>query len=149
VVLSCCSTGVPQEALADELVGFATGFELVGARAVIVSSWDIDDLSSSLVMVRFYALLGEGRDPGVALREAQLWVAGLTVADLDGLWAQAERAEPDALLPPGLAAEVSAFLLDDEQDPAARPFRHPAQFGGFLFHGPPPDLPSPRGGSSS
>ncbi|WP_460060829.1 CHAT domain-containing protein [Streptomyces sp. YKOK-I1] len=134
VVLSCCSTGVATESLADELLGFGTAFLLTGAKAVVCSTWDLADLSSSLVMCRFYRLLGRGADPAVALREAQLWLSAVTRADIERLVAEALDEVPGALLPVGLAVEAQQVLWQDTA-PGHRPFRHPAAWAGFAYHG--------------
>ncbi|KUN84244.1 CHAT domain-containing protein [Streptomyces griseoruber] len=134
VVLSCCSTGVATESLADELLGFGTAFLLTGAKAVVCSTWDLSDLSSSLVMCRFYRLLGQGADPAVALREAQLWLSAVTRADIEQLVAEALDEVPGALLPVGLAVEAQQLLWQDTA-PGHRPFRHPAAWAGFAYHG--------------
>lgn len=134
VVLSCCSTGVATESLADELLGFGTAFLLTGAKSVVCSTWDLSDLSSSLVMCRFYQLLGQGTDPAVALREAQLWLPTVTRADIERLVAEALDTVPGALLPPGLAVEAEQLLWQDTA-PGHRPFRHPADWAGFACHG--------------
>lgn len=134
VVLSCCSTGVATESLADELLGFGTAFLLTGAKAVVCSTWDLADLSSSLVMCRFYHLLGQGADPAVALREAQLWLSTVTRTDIERLVAEALDEVPGALLPAGLAVEAQQLLWQDTA-PGHRPFQHPADWAGFAYHG--------------
>lgn len=73
VVLSACRTGLGKKVAGEGLVGLTQGFFAAGASSVIVSLWDVDDLSTSELMSRFYRnLLRKKMSPSRALREAQL-----------------------------------------------------------------------------
>jgi CHAT domain-containing protein len=133
-VMSCCSAGVPVERWADELVGFGTGMMIAGADSVVTSNWDLPDLPSSLLMARFYQLIGSDAEPAAALRDAQLWVRQLTVADIAEFVDEALDEVAGAMLPGGLAAEAERVLWDDNA-PDSRPFRHPVHWAGFSYHG--------------
>lgn len=54
LVLSACETGMNSSLGGDEMAGFAQGFILAGAEAVLVSLWSIDDLSTASLMESFY-----------------------------------------------------------------------------------------------
>ena len=54
LVLSACETGMNSSLGGDEMAGFAQGFILAGAEAVLVSLWSIDDLSTATLMESFY-----------------------------------------------------------------------------------------------
>jgi CHAT domain-containing protein len=72
VVLSACRTGLGQEIRGEGLVGLTRGFLHAGARGVVVSLWDVDDLATAELMRRFYrGMLREGLPPAAALRAAQ------------------------------------------------------------------------------
>lgn len=76
VVLSACRTALGREIGGEGMVGLAQGFLHAGAPRLIVSLWDVDDLSTSELMQRFYkGLLRENLPPAQALRQAQvsLW----------------------------------------------------------------------------
>jgi CHAT domain-containing protein len=133
-VLSCCSAGVPVERWADELLGFGTGMMIAGADSVVTSNWDLPDLPSSLLMARFYQRIGSDADPADALRDAQLWVRQLTVADIGPLVDDGLDGIAGALLPGGLAAEAERLLWGSHA-PDHRPFRHPVHWAGFSYHG--------------
>ncbi|MGL4503509.1 MAG: CHAT domain-containing protein, partial [Planktothrix sp.] len=63
----------------EGLVGMTRGFMYAGARRVVVSLWSVNDASTSELMTRFYQpILKEGKNPIIALREAQLemWKSG-------------------------------------------------------------------------
>jgi len=59
-----------------EYLGFPQALFAVGARAVVASTWEVDDEAAALLMRRFYEnLTGQpGMSPGQALREAGLWL---------------------------------------------------------------------------
>ena len=51
---------------------FALGASTVGAAAVLVSLWNVDDRATARLMEVFYRRLLTGRTPAAALREAQV-----------------------------------------------------------------------------
>lgn len=73
VVLSACQTGIGKEIRGEGLVSLTRGFMHAGAPRVVVSLWDVSDLGTTELMVRFYhGMLKEGMRPAAALRAAQL-----------------------------------------------------------------------------
>jgi len=79
VVLSACKTGLGREVKGEGLVGLTRGFMYAGARRVVVSLWNVNDLATSQLMTRFYQqMLNENQQSIVALRQAQLemWNSG-------------------------------------------------------------------------
>jgi tetratricopeptide (TPR) repeat protein len=71
VVLSACSSGRGEVVRGEGLVGFTRAFLYAGARAVVVSLWNVNDRSTADFMDSFYAALREGAHPAAALREAK------------------------------------------------------------------------------
>ena len=72
VVLSACRTALGREIRGEGMVGLTRGFFSAGAREVLVSLWPVEDRATAELMRRFYlAMLGRGRTPAAALREAQ------------------------------------------------------------------------------
>jgi len=73
VVLSACSTGLGEEIRGEGLVGLTQAFFSAGVPQVIVTLWDVRDVSSSKLMASFYPnLLRKGLTPSSALRKAQI-----------------------------------------------------------------------------
>ena len=69
--------------VAGEYTGLAAALLRAGAPAVIATLWNVDDLASSLLMRRFYdGPVRRALPPDAALREAQLWLRSVTVAEL-------------------------------------------------------------------
>lgn len=71
VVLSACETGLAELSGGDEMVGLVRAFIVAGAARVVASLWPVDDTVAALFMGHFYAALGQGERPAVALRLAQ------------------------------------------------------------------------------
>jgi CHAT domain-containing protein len=105
VVLSACHSGVTTIAAGDEPFGLTRAFLIAGARAVIAARWAVDDLSTWLLFRRFTELC---RDDGVpvaaALQQAQRWVRGVSMEEVDEFCATAME---DAR---GLGVEVEELL---------------------------------------
>jgi len=68
VTLSACESGVVEfERTPDEFFGLTAGFMQAGAAGVLSSLWRVDDLSTTLLMERFYSELVDDRGhPAVA-----------------------------------------------------------------------------------
>jgi hypothetical protein len=82
-VLSACETGVIGTALPDELMSLPVGMMIAGTAGVVASLWAVDDLSTALLMVRFYWLWrARGLAPASSLREAQRWLRNATNAEI-------------------------------------------------------------------
>ena len=71
VTLSACETGLGKVAGGDDVVGLTRGFLYAGANAIVASLWQVDDLATSYLMIRFYREL-QKTDKLTALRRAQL-----------------------------------------------------------------------------
>jgi CHAT domain-containing protein/tetratricopeptide (TPR) repeat protein len=71
VTLSACETGRANVATSDELIGLGRGFLYAGAGALLVSLWQVPDISTLHFMERFYTSLRQGTSKAAALCEAQ------------------------------------------------------------------------------
>ncbi len=78
-ILSACETGLSRIELADEVIGLPTGLLQAGVAGVVASLWSVSDLSTILLLVRFYDFWREdGTYPSKALPQAQVWVRDTT-----------------------------------------------------------------------
>ncbi|MFS8119109.1 MAG: CHAT domain-containing protein, partial [Microcoleus sp.] len=88
VCLSACETGITgKEELIDEFVGLASSFLAAGAVYALSTLWIVDDISTALMMIRFYEILNEQRcqnklHPALALKETQKWLRTITYSEL-------------------------------------------------------------------
>jgi CHAT domain-containing protein len=82
-VLSACETGLSGTQLPDEVVSLPAGLLQVGVAGVVASLWSVDDLSTMLLLSKFYELWRtENKDPSEALRQAQIWLRDSTAGDI-------------------------------------------------------------------
>jgi CHAT domain-containing protein len=72
VVLSGCQTGKGQLLSGEGIVGLGRAFLCAGARSVVVSLWNVSDISTSHLMKNFYQHLVHGEGNAAALRAAKL-----------------------------------------------------------------------------
>jgi CHAT domain-containing protein len=78
VVLSACQTGRGQLFSGEGIVGLSRAFLIAGARSVVVSLWNVTDISTSQLMKSFYQQLVAGVGNAAALRDAKLQMIGST-----------------------------------------------------------------------
>jgi CHAT domain-containing protein len=139
VTLSACETGITDivKSSADEFVGLPAGFMLAGVPCVISSIWSVPDISTALLMERFYfnhIILG--MDIPQALQDAQLWIRDLTssqVADYVEKCYQSGKWE-------GKSKEFIEQYRGDilklvEESPDKKPFYHPYYWAAFTVNG--------------
>jgi CHAT domain-containing protein len=72
VVLSACRTGRGQLVAGEGIIGLARAFLYAGARSVVISLWNVPDISTSHLMKNFYQGLSGHRSTADALRQAKL-----------------------------------------------------------------------------
>lgn len=79
VTLSACETGLTDfRSLGDEYVGLPSGFLYAGSANVVSSLWAVSDLSTTLLMIKFYQNLKETESVSIALNQAQQWLRQVT-----------------------------------------------------------------------
>jgi CHAT domain-containing protein/tetratricopeptide (TPR) repeat protein len=141
VVASACQTAVTDfAAIPDEAIGLPGGFLSAGTPGMVGTLWPVSDISTALLMCRFYELhLGRAADqpaqlsPALALREAQLWLAQMTTEQLDNYLAQHEELRNRSFrLPAGSPAVDSSVATASSLE---RPFAHPYHWASSVFVG--------------
>lgn len=83
VTLSSCNSGINKNSPGDELMGLARAFIYAGSASVIVSLWSVEDVSTRILMERFYQELRMGTTKAEALQRAQVHVMNMTSGDSD------------------------------------------------------------------
>lgn len=75
VTLSACETGLTDPtSVSDEYIGLPSGFLYAGSSNVISSLWAVNDVSSALLMDKFYENLQRYDSMATALNQAQAWL---------------------------------------------------------------------------
>ena len=72
VVLSGCQTGRGQLLTGEGMVGLSRAFMYAGAKSIVVSFWNVSDISTCHLMESFYSHLTTGMSIAAALRETKL-----------------------------------------------------------------------------
>ncbi|MEC4819163.1 MAG: CHAT domain-containing tetratricopeptide repeat protein, partial [Scytonema sp. PMC 1069.18] len=127
VVLSACSTGLGK-ITGDGVIGLSRCLIAAGVKSVIVSLWSVDDLSTALLMVKFYQIFQQGVAATVALNEAQRWLSGVTKTELS-VWVNTNERFFDATLKIHLRKRL--HQLDEN----AKLFQNPRYWAAFCAIG--------------
>ena len=150
VTLSACQTAIPStEAMRSaDVDGLPSALLAAGVPAVVATLWPVDDLSTTLLMERFYLyhLYGDpaAQDgplpPHRALSRAQRWLAHVTAAELTRFFEQQPSLRQDIEnLPSGprypAATAARNALRFGVMDPAERPFAESWFWGPFVLLG--------------
>ena len=133
-VLSACETGLPGAKLPEEAVSLPSGLIQAGVAGVVGSLWAVSDVSTALLMARFYDLWRkEGLEPPEALRQAQIWLRDSTNAEKEAFFRHA-LPELGATRLAERAAWV-AFWDAVVRRPQDRDFAHPFHWAAFSYMG--------------
>jgi tetratricopeptide (TPR) repeat protein len=134
VALSGCETGQSLIHRGDELIGLTRAFIAAGTPSILVSLWPVADISTRLLMERFYDRLLAGTAPSVALAAAQRCLMRLSTPELrarllaDGWAVETAEAEITRLR---VCAGVSGPTKPDDE----RLFAHPYYWAPFILIG--------------
>lgn len=134
ITLSACETGIVGARLPDETVALPAALTQAGFAGVVASLWSVHDISTAMLMVRFYELWREeGLEPPAALSAAQRWVRDTTNAEKVAHFGR-------DFLPGG--ARMSAAIAEPfieavfaAGDGDERTFEHPVWWAAFCYTG--------------
>lgn len=133
VVLSACETGLPDPYSPDEGIAFPAAF-LTAANASVVSTlWKVNDLSTTLLMLRFYWEWRQEKAPAsLALARAQWWQRSTTAGQKCAFLEQAVAA---GVLVASAAEAMTAQIRRRSASAADNPFAHPHHWAAFTYAG--------------
>ncbi|MEV1003706.1 CHAT domain-containing protein [Nonomuraea sp. NPDC050202] len=124
-VLSACETALAHPQSGDEALTLPGVLLSTGLSGAIGSLWAVPDLSTALLMARFYSLWpGREPSPARALRQAQRWLRDSTNAEKLAAF-------------PGLLGDVFDALPAAARTlwGRARQHAHPYHWAGFVYYG--------------
>jgi len=136
VTLSACETGLTESSTSDEYIGLPFGFLLAGSPSMVSTLWEVDQLASTLLLIRFYENL-KTLSTVTALNEAQQWLRNLTS---EGLEALLKRLKPEIDRTFEQLSRKERTLYVDARLNGARnrqpfPFSEPHYWAGFMAIG--------------
>ena len=137
VVLSACDTGTGSLTDGDEVVGLTRGLFAAGAHQAVVSLWPVNDLSTCLLMRRFYQKLADVT-VAEALRHARGELARMDQSQqVDELLTLQDELARHKAPPPMLEAVGQAAATHRGDDPGGKlaDFRHPHFWAPFIHLG--------------
>ncbi len=132
VTLSACETGITDiNSLSDEYISFPGGFLFAGACNVVATQWTVNDLSTAILMIKFYQLHKiDGLPVAKAMNEAQKWLRDGTQ---QVFWSWTEQLKNHLKLKQNLIEEIQAYLEDF--DPEEQPFNELFYWAAFCAVG--------------
>lgn len=140
VTLAACETGRNQVLKGDELIGLVRAFIYAGTPSVVVSLWPVDELSTRILMERFYQELLAGHAKAAALRAAQQYVHTMTVTQVMAHLRSYGEADPAGQVERLLALTHTPTVASTVNPAAgesatARVFAHPYFWAPFVLIG--------------
>jgi CHAT domain-containing protein len=110
-----------------------------GFAGVAASLWSVADVSTAMLMARFYDLWqSKGVEPVYALRQAQQWVRDTTNREKANYFAvHLAEGQPSGTtrMSAGVATDFLNKMWDFKDGPDARTFEHPFWWAAFTFTG--------------
>jgi CHAT domain-containing protein len=126
VTLSACETGlIDFFNTSDEYIGLPSGFLIAGSPSVVSSLWRVNDLSTALLMIKFYQNLKSGLTVAIALNQAQTWLRDATTEQLQQWASQLPNANH--------RMQLRAFLRTKLRN--RKPFESPYYWAAFCAIG--------------
>ncbi len=133
VVLSACDSGLGEIKVGEGVFGLRRAFMLAGAKAVIISLWQVADLPTTLLMAQFYMnLTRKHQSIDDSLRNAQKYLKKTSTSELCTNSLIAKIIENICSKDPRVQKTVDWY---HQQPPSFRPFEDPYYWGGFVIVG--------------
>ncbi len=135
VTLSACETGLTEfQQAPDEYIGPPAGLLQAGVPAVISTLWAVHDLSTMLLMERFYSNHINGMPFPVALQKAQLWLKDVTASCLSKRFdEERNKTEKECIM--SVEDATKTWERFKSMSPDAQPFSNPLYWAAFIFTG--------------
>jgi len=136
VTLSACEAGLTESKTTDEYIGLPFGFLLAGSPSMVSTLWKVDQLASTLLLIRFYENI-KTLSTVAALNEAQQWLRNLTSEKLEALLKELQP-QIDYIfeqLPPGIRRRFVEAPQNGARNRQPLPFAGAHYWAGFTAIG--------------
>jgi hypothetical protein len=134
VILSACESGLAGPNLVDEVIGLPIAFLAAGCGAVVSTLWVVEDLSTALVMLRFYWHWRHENLPlPAALAKAMGWLR--STSDQAKCYFAASELVAAEVLSPADGTELAANIRDRSDWLTGNSFSEPYFWAGFYLTG--------------
>jgi CHAT domain-containing protein/tetratricopeptide (TPR) repeat protein len=129
VILSACETGLTQfDQTLEEYISLPSGFLFAGVKNVICSLWRVSDLSTAILMIKFYELFSSEKSVSLALNQAQSWLRTVDKENLQN-WLDALQLKPES------KQKLRQQLNLGMRQPTYQPFKEAYYWAGFCAIG--------------
>ncbi|MHC0067158.1 CHAT domain-containing protein [Nostoc sp. UIC 10890] len=129
ITLSACETGITDStSISDEYISLPSGFLYAGSPSVVSSLWTVNDLSTALLMIKFYQNLHTNVSVAVSLNQAQLWLRDVTKIQLED-WITKHQLRLD------LTLRMQLRRLSYQKPDGFQPFQSPFYWAAFCAIG--------------
>jgi CHAT domain-containing protein/Flp pilus assembly protein TadD len=137
VCLCACETGMTgKQGLIDEFVGLASGFLAAGTINVVSSLWQVNDVSTAFLIIRFYENLRTCPTVAIALNQAQKWLRNLTSEQFEIVLSQFKPQIDEILAQlPTPRRRIAEASLRQTCDRKLYPFANPYYWAAFTATG--------------
>ncbi|MGY3791723.1 CHAT domain-containing protein [Aquimarina sp. 433] len=71
-VLSACNTGMGKVAKGEGILSLGTAFQYAGTKSLLLTSWEVSDKTTPIIIQSFYSNLTKGMNKAIALQQAKL-----------------------------------------------------------------------------
>ncbi|MDJ0534392.1 MAG: CHAT domain-containing protein [Xenococcaceae cyanobacterium MO_207.B15] len=132
VTLSACETAITDiKSTSDEYISLPSGFLFAGACNVVATQWTVNDLSTAILMIKFYQLHKiDGLPVAKAMNEAQKWLRDGTQ---EVFWSWTEQLKNHLKLKQDFIKQIQRYLR--KFGPEEQPFNELFYWAAFCAIG--------------
>ena len=136
ISLAACETGITGKDDQGEYIGLSSAFLKAKASNILSTLWQVDELSSLWLTIKFYKTYLSGESPAKSLTIAQTWLQTLTYPELATWITNLLQTYPRMDYHDRLAAHLANIQTDPNKiESKEPPFAHPYHWAGITIVG--------------